>query len=59
MPDADGFVETPVYDRYALQPGVALTGPAIFEERESTVVVGPGAEITVDDSRNLIVTLPK
>ena len=59
MPDADGFVETPVYDRYALQPGIALTGPAIFEERESTVVVGPGAEITVDDSRNLIVTLLK
>lgn len=59
MPEAAGFVETPVYDRYALEPGATLTGPAIFEERESTVVVGPEAGIAIDDSFNLIVTLSK
>src|SRR5437879_1219014 len=40
--EAGGFVETPVYDRYALRPGAGFTGPAIVEERESTAVVGPG-----------------
>ncbi|KAA2212198.1 hydantoinase/oxoprolinase family protein [Teichococcus oryzae] len=42
-----GEVETPVYDRYALAPGVELDGPAVFEENESTFVVGPGARIGV------------
>lgn len=42
-----GEVETPVYDRYALTPGVELHGPAVFEENESTFVVGPGARIGV------------
>ena len=54
FPEARGYVETPVYDRYALGPGVRLAGPAIVEERESTTVIGPGAVITVDDHRTLI-----
>ena len=38
----------PVYDRYALEPGFQAEGPAIVEERESTLVVPPGrsAEVT-------------
>ncbi|MDB5382604.1 MAG: apc3 2 [Rhodospirillales bacterium] len=44
---AGGAVETPVYDRYALPPGSVLRGPAIFEENESTFVVGPGARVTI------------
>ncbi len=47
FPDADGEIETPVYDRYALPPGTRLEGPAVFEENESTFVVGPGARIEV------------
>jgi N-methylhydantoinase A len=54
FPEARGYVETPVYDRYALGPGVRLAGPAIVEERESTTVIGPGARITVDEHRTLI-----
>ena len=42
-----GRIETPVYDRYALAPGIQLEGPAIFEENESTFVVGPDARIGV------------
>ncbi len=38
-----GRVETPVYDRYALSPGEVIQGPAVFEENESTFVIGPGA----------------
>ncbi|HEU5319064.1 MAG TPA: hydantoinase/oxoprolinase family protein, partial [Chloroflexota bacterium] len=54
----EDFVSTPVHDRYALSPGDALDGPAIVEERESTVVVPPGARATVDRQGNLVILLP-
>src|SRR5439155_17594304 len=38
FPEHGGYVETPVYDRYRLGPGAALLGPAIVEERESTLI---------------------
>jgi len=50
--------ETAVWDRYALGPGARVEGPAVIEERESTVVVGPGAVAEVSAAGNLIVTLP-
>jgi N-methylhydantoinase A len=54
-PEADGFLATPVYDRYRLRPAMTLHGPAIVEERESTVVIGPGASATVDVHHNLVI----
>ena len=45
----------PVYDRYLLSPGDRFSGPAIVEERESTFVIGPGAEAAVDELANLVV----
>jgi N-methylhydantoinase A len=57
MPELDGFGEVPVYDRYGLAPGDAFVGPAIVEERESTVVLGPEARARVDEGLNLIVEL--
>src|SRR6266567_2771409 len=54
FPEARGYVDTPVYDRYALQPGAAFKGPAIIEERESTTVAGPGARLRIDDRLTLI-----
>jgi N-methylhydantoinase A len=54
---AKGFLETPVYDRYALRPHDALSGPAIVEERESTTIIGPGATLTLDESLNLVISL--
>ncbi|HWL83889.1 MAG TPA: hydantoinase/oxoprolinase family protein [Roseomonas sp.] len=47
FPEMGSAVETPVYDRYALKAGTVLEGPAVFEENESTFVVGPGARIGV------------
>jgi 5-oxoprolinase (ATP-hydrolysing) len=41
------FVETPVYDRYALAPGELVHGPAIIEEHESTTVLGRDDSVTV------------
>lgn len=52
-----GYVDCAVYDRYALQPGTALPGPAVVEERESTVVVGPDGKIGVDSHLNLVVDI--
>ncbi len=55
FPESSGFVETAVYDRYAFQPGVEFTGPAIVEERESTLIVGPRGCARVDENLNVIV----
>ena len=57
FPEFKGFTECPVYDRYRLGPGATLTGPAIVEERESTLVVGPQGRLTIDDHLNAIVEL--
>jgi N-methylhydantoinase A len=54
FPEAGGFIETPVYDRYRMAQGFRFEGPAIVEERESTLVVGPGAQCHIDDQWNLI-----
>ncbi|HEX2154092.1 MAG TPA: hydantoinase/oxoprolinase family protein [Acidimicrobiia bacterium] len=55
--EAKGLVTGDVYDRYSLVPGTILKGPCVVEERESTVVVGPGGSIEVDDLGNLEVTI--
>jgi N-methylhydantoinase A len=57
FPERDAAVECPVYDRYALDPDTQIEGPAIVEERESTVVAGPRSTVTVDPHRNLVVDL--
>jgi len=51
------YVETPVYDHYALKPGQEHPGPAIVEQRESTVVVGPKGRFSLDSQFNLIMNL--
>jgi N-methylhydantoinase A len=55
--EAGGMVEAPVYDRYRLGPGMQLRGPAIIEERESTVVCGPSGAIRVDRFGALFIDL--
>ena len=55
FPESGEFVETAVYDRYAFKPGVEFTGPAIVEERESTLIVGPSGCARVDKNLNVIV----
>jgi N-methylhydantoinase A len=57
LPESGGFVEIPVYDRYQLLPGARFNGPAIIEEKESTVLVGPEADFHVDAYRNVVMEL--
>jgi N-methylhydantoinase A len=52
-----GFVDTPVHDHYALVPGTEIVGPAIVEQRESTVVIGPAAKSLVDAKGNVVMTI--
>lgn len=57
LADIQDFATVPVFDRYALESGVAIAGPAIVEERESTMVVPPGASVLADRFGNLAVDL--
>jgi N-methylhydantoinase A len=57
FPEHGRYVETVIYDRYGLRPGMELEGPAIVEERESTLIVGVGARARVDDRLNVVVEL--
>jgi N-methylhydantoinase A len=57
FPEREGYADTAVYDRYALAPGMELIGPAIVEERESTLIVGPRGRARVDEKFNVIVEL--
>lgn len=53
--EAGGYVDCPIYDRYALAAGAAFEGPAVIEEFDSTTVVHPGYGVRVDEGGNLII----
>ena len=48
-PNEQDFVRHIVVDRYAIDPGVMIEGPAIIEERESTTVVDARMTAEVDE----------
>ena len=48
-----GYAPCKIYNRYGLEAGTTFAGPAVIEERESTVVAGPDSTISVDDHLNL------
>ena len=52
--EGHGALPCPVYDRYALRPGMRFAGPALVEERESTCVIGPATQVSVDGDLNLV-----
>ena len=43
------FIPFKVYDRFNLFPGASIAGPAIIEEKESTIIVGEDSQARVDD----------
>ena len=57
MSEKASFEDVPVYDRYALEPGFEFAGPALVEEKESTVYAGPDCKCTVDEQLNLIMEI--
>jgi N-methylhydantoinase A len=52
-----GYRDVVVYDRYLLSPGTGFMGPAIVEERESTVIVGEDCNCLIDGQWNMIIDL--
>jgi N-methylhydantoinase A len=51
------YTETAVFDRLKLAPGTVLEGPAIIEEKDTTIVIPPAASARVDEFCNIIATL--
>lgn len=52
----NGYAETPVYDGDRLAAGHVLDGPAIIEERTTTVVIPAAYRCRVDGVRNYILS---
>jgi N-methylhydantoinase A len=57
FPEAAGMTSTKVVNRYALSEGHRIVGPALVEERESTIVVLPGDVVYVSKVGNLIIEI--
>ena len=55
--NADDARDTPVFQRSALQPGSAIEGPAVIEEKTSTTVLYPGQRAVVDAYLNIEVEI--
>ncbi|HMK80311.1 MAG TPA: hydantoinase/oxoprolinase family protein [Xanthobacteraceae bacterium] len=49
------WIDTPIYRRADLKPGMTITGPAIIEQSDTTTVVEPRMALRVDRFHNLIV----
>ena len=47
-------MDVPVYNRDLLAPGNRIAGPAIIEERITTIVVHPGWDARVDGFENVV-----
>jgi N-methylhydantoinase A/oxoprolinase/acetone carboxylase beta subunit len=58
LPEARAFKAVAVYDRYTLATDQSLNGPAIIEEAESTVYIGPGAKAVIAANGDLRVRPP-
>ena len=43
------YMHFTVYDRFKLFAGATLSGPAIIEEKESTIIMGEDARASVDE----------
>ena len=52
---SDGFVDTPVYGRGQLVPGVELKGPAVIEQHDTTTLLASGYRSRTDGYGNLII----
>jgi N-methylhydantoinase A len=57
LPISREFEESPVYERYALDPGTVLRAPLLLEERESTIAVPVPATVTILPDRTVLIEL--
>src|SRR5208282_6899323 len=57
FPESGGMIPTKVVNRYALTEGHRILGPALVEERESTIIVLPGDAVSLSAAGNLIINI--
>lgn len=50
----DGYIDSPVYRRESLTSGMKITGPAVIEQLDSTVVLTPGSDSEVTDDLHIV-----
>ncbi|MFC2948123.1 hydantoinase/oxoprolinase family protein [Virgibacillus sediminis] len=53
----DSFVTTPIYERTSMNSSVSITGPAVIEQLDSTIIIHPDQKVTTDHTGNLIIDL--
>ena len=54
---AEGYRDTPVYQRETLPVGFRFSGPAIVEQPDTTTLVHPGQSASVDRFANIVIEL--
>ena len=55
--ESNGYIDTPIYSREALEPGMVLEGPAIIEQEDTTTVIYPNHTAHVDHHDNIVVEI--
>jgi N-methylhydantoinase A len=51
--------DTPIYQRERLPADAAIAGPAVIQQLDTTILVEPGSDASVDAVANLVVSVPK
>jgi N-methylhydantoinase A len=49
------FVETTIYDRSKLGSNTSISGPAIMEQMDSTIIIPPSSLARIDNIGNVII----
>jgi N-methylhydantoinase A len=52
-------IDCPIYQRENLDVGLTVPGPAVLDQLDCTTVLFPGQTATIDEWKNLIVTMQK
>lgn len=57
FPEAGGFIEAAVVNRYLMKPGEHVAGPALIEEREATTVLLPGDTASLTANGHVVIDI--
>lgn len=52
-----GYVDTPIYAREQMRAGQRLSGPAIVEAVDTTVLVNPEQQLAIDEYGNMVMSV--
>jgi len=55
FPEADGFIETPIYNGVKLCYGMKINGPAIIEEPSTNIVIIPNSIVSINKENDYVI----